>query len=346
MLKLSNHVLKWYEKNARILPWRISPADLRKGFKPDPYKIWVSEIMLQQTTVRTVIPYFNLFLEHWSDLEKLSLAEQKEIVSFWAGLGYYSRARNLLRCAKEIIADHEGIIPEEKKKLKSLPGIGEYTASAIRSIAFQKFDIALDGNIERILARLFQIETPIKVSKKLIYKKAEIIFPKTRTGDFCQGLMDLANQICKPKKPFCHECPISNFCLSYKKGVTENIPVKLPKGKKVTKNGYVFFIKNQNNQFLLERRPDKGLLGGLLAFPTSKLVQGEPNLVYPVKAEWSLPLRVVKHEFTHFKLELELVMGMANNFQKYGSNYEIFDLNSFEETQLPTLMRKVLNICR
>ena len=342
MQKLTRSLLRWYEKKGRRLPWRVSPYDLKTGIKPDPYKVWVSEIMLQQTTVGTVIPYFNQFIEEWRNVAQLSKADQNEIISFWAGLGYYSRARNILKSAKEIMDKHQGKIPEEKDKLKSLPGIGEYTASAIRSIGFQKSDITIDGNIERIITRLFKIETPIRLSKKIIQKKAKLIFPKNRTGDFCQGLMDLANIICKPRKPICKECPISSFCESFKQGETESIPVKAPKKPKPVRKGFVYFIKNNNNKILVERRPDDGLLGGLLAFPSSDWLENEPDLVFPIDAEWSQPFNKIMHEFTHFKLELKLVVGKVTKFHMKKSNYEVFDLYSFNESQLPTLMRKVL----
>ncbi len=341
MLKLSKPLLKWYEEKGRSLPWRVSPYDLKIGKKPDPYKVWVSEIMLQQTTVGAVIPYFNKFIKQWHNVAELSKANQNEIVSFWAGLGYYSRARNILKCAKEIVDKHEGEIPAEKEKLKNLPGIGEYTASAIRSIGFQKSEITIDGNIERIIVRLFKIETPIKFSKNIIQNKAKLLFPKNRTGDFCQGLMDLANIVCRPKKPVCEECPISNFCKSFKDGVTENIPVKAPKKNKPTRKGFVYFIKNNDDKILLERRPDKGLLGGLLAFPSSDWLEEEPDLIFPFDAHWFQPIYKIKHEFTHFKLELILIIGTISKFHSKKTNYEVFDLYSFQENQLPTLMRKV-----
>ena len=342
MLKLTRSLLRWYEKKGRKLPWRVSPYDLKAGKKPDPYKVWVSEIMLQQTTVGTVIPYFNQFIEEWQNVDQLSKADQNEIISFWAGLGYYSRARNILKSAKDIMDKHEGEIPQEKNKLKSLPGIGEYTASAIRSIGFQKSDITIDGNIERIITRLFEIETPIRFSKRIIHDKAKLIFPKNRTGDFCQGLMDLASIICKPKKPICNECPISCFCESFKHGKTEIIPVKAPKKPKPVRKGFVYFVKSNDSKILLERRPDEGLLGGLLAFPSSDWLENEPDLVFPIDAEWSQTFDKIMHEFTHFKLELKLVVGTVTKFHLKKSNYQVFDLHSFHESQLPTLMRKVL----
>ena len=182
----------------------------------------------------------------------------------------------------------------------------------------------------------------MKLSKKIIQTKAKLIFPKNRTGDFCQGLMDLANIICKPRKPICEECPISNFCESFNKGVTDKIPVKAPKKTKPIKKGFVYFIKNKDNEFLMERRPNEGLLGGLLTFPSSDWLENEPELIFPVDAEWSKPFDKIMHEFTHFKLELKVVVGVASKFHIKKSSYKVFDLHSFDETQLPTLMRKVL----
>ena len=341
MALISKILLRWYVKNGRVLPWRVSPKDSESGQTPDPYKVWVSEIMLQQTTVKTVIPYFQKFIEKWGCIDKLSHANEGEVLAFWAGLGYYARGRNLLRCAKELRDRFNSKIPNDKKKLLSLPGIGEYTASAIRSIAFGEKEVVVDANIERVICRLFKIERPIKQSKKDIKECASQLFPEFHSGDLAQALMDFANSICKPKKPFCAQCPISRSCLSFKYGVVENIPAKPIKKNKPIRKGYVFFVTLKPNKFLLERRPSKGILGGLLGFPTTKWDVEKNDLSFPFEANWFYTGSVVTHQFSHFKLELEIVFGETEYSKFDNSKYLVFERQNFDLLSLPTLMRKV-----
>ncbi|MDC3081776.1 A/G-specific adenine glycosylase [Paracoccaceae bacterium] len=340
---ISKILLRWYVKNGRVLPWRVSPKDSESGHTPDPYKVWISEIMLQQTTVKTVIPYFQKFIEKWGCIDKLSHANEGEVLAFWAGLGYYARGRNLLKCAKELRDKFNSKIPNDKKKLLSLPGIGEYTASAIRSIAFGEKEVVIDANIERVICRLFKIERPIKQSKKDIKECASQLFAKFHSGDLAQALMDFANSICKPKKPFCAQCPISRSCLSFKCAVVESIPAKPIKKNKPIKKGYVFFVSLKPNKFLLERRPSKGILGGLLGFPTTKwdLEKNEPT--FPFQANWFYTGKVVTHQFSHFKLELEIVFGETEYSKFDNSKYFVAKRQNFDPSSLPTLMRKVYN---
>ena len=341
MATITKNLLEWYFKNGRILPWRVSPKDAETGENPDPYKVWISEIMLQQTTVSAVIPYFEKFIKRWDSVEKLSQAEENDILAFWAGLGYYARGRNLFKCARELNNKFDSKIPNDKKTLLDLPGIGEYTASAIRSIAFGEREIVIDANIERVVCRLFKIEKPIKESKKEIRKYASKLFPKFRSGDFAQALMDFANSICKPRKPNCESCPISRSCLSLKLGKAENIPVRPTKRNIPIRMGYVFFTKVKPNKLLLERRASEGILGGLLGFPTTKweAKKNKPDL--PFKANWTFTKRVVKHQFSHFKLELEIVIGEKENSEFDNSNYLTVEHKNFDLMSLPTLMRKV-----
>ena len=341
MALISKILLRWYVKNGRVLPWRVSPKDSESGQTPDPYKVWVSEIMLQQTTVQTVIPYFKKFIETWGCIDKLSHASEGEVLAFWAGLGYYARGRNLLRCAKELRDRFNSKIPNDKKKLLGLPGIGEYTASAIRSIAFGEKEVVIDANIERVICRLFKIERPIKQSKTEIKECASKLFPEFHSGDLAQALMDFANSICKPKKPFCAQCPISKSCLSFKYGMVERIPAKPIKKNKPVKKGFVFFVTLKPNKFLLERRPSKGILGGLLGFPTTKwdLEKNDPSL--PFNADWFYSGKVVTHQFSHFKLELEIVFGETNYSGFDNSKYLVVEHQNFDLLSLPTLMRKV-----
>ena len=342
MTIITKILLEWYLENGRILPWRVNSKDVKSGQNPDPYKVWISEIMLQQTTVNTVIPYFKKFIKKWDCIDKLSHATENDVLAFWAGLGYYARGRNLLKCARELSDRFDSKIPNDKKVLLSLPGIGEYTASAIRSIAFGEREVVIDANIERVMCRLFKIEKPIKQSKKDIKKYASQLFPKIHSGDFAQALMDFANSICKPKKPDCNLCPISRSCLSLKLGVVENIPVKPIKKNKPLKKGYVFFTKVKPNKFLLERRPSEGILGGLLGFPTTKWEEtnnSEPSL--PFSANWTFTKRLVEHQFSHFKLELEIVLGEKENPKYDNTKYLAVERQNFDLNSLPTLMRKV-----
>ncbi len=341
MTAITKILLNWYKDNGRVLPWRTSPKDSESGHTPDPYKVWISEIMLQQTTVNAVIPYFKKFVEKWGCIDELSHADENDVLAFWAGLGYYARARNLLKCAKELKDKFDSKLPNDKKLLLSLPGIGEYTASAIRSIAFGESEVVIDANIERVVSRIFKIETPIKQSKRDIKKYASQLFPKFSSGDFAQALMDFANSVCKPKNPSCNQCPISRSCLSLKNGVVENIPVKAVKKDKLLRKGYVFFTKVKPNKFLLERRPTEGLLGGLLGFPTSKwdVTKNDPTL--PFNAKWIFTKKVVEHHFSHFKLELEIVLGEKEAPKIDKSKYLAVDFKDFDLMSLPTLMRKV-----
>ena len=341
MATITKILLEWYFKNGRILPWRVSPKDAETGKTPDPYKVWISEVMLQQTTVSAVIPYFEKFMKKWDSVEKLSQAKENDILAFWAGLGYYARGRNLFKCARELNNKFDNKIPNDKKTLLDLPGIGEYTASAIRSIAFGEREVVIDANIERVVCRLFKIEKPIKKSKKEIREYASKLFPEFRSGDFAQALMDFANSVCRPSKPNCESCPISRSCLSLKLGEVENIPVRPIKRNIPIRKGYVFFTKVKPNKLLLERRPSEGILGGLLGFPTTKweVKKNKPNL--PFKANWTFTKRVVKHQFSHFKLELEIVIGEKETLEFDNSKYLTVEHQNFDLMSLPTLMRKV-----
>ncbi len=338
---ITKTLLKWYLDNGRILPWRVSPKDAKAGQTPDPYKVWISEIMLQQTTVNTVIPYFKKFIKKWNCIDKLSQANENDILAFWAGLGYYARGRNLLKCARELAEKFDSKIPNDKEVLLGLPGIGEYTASAIRSIAFGESEVVIDSNIERVVCRIFCIKKPIKQSKKNIKKYAHLLFPEYNSGDFAQALMDFANFICKPKKPNCTLCPIAKSCLSFQNDEVDNIPIKPTKKIKPLKKGYVFFAKINPNMFLLERRPSEGILGGLLGFPTSTWDERKFETTYPFEAKWTHINKVVTHQFSHFKLELEIVLGEKVDPQFDNSKYLAIEDVNFDLMALPTLMRKV-----
>ena len=341
MVIISKNLLSWYAENGRTLPWRVSPKDAKAGQKADPYKVWISEIMLQQTAVNTVIPYFKKFIKKWDCIDRLSHADESDILAFWAGLGYYARGRNILKCARELTENFGSKMPNDKKILMGLPGIGEYTASAIRSIAFGEREVVIDANIERVVCRLFKIEKPINQSKKDIKKYASLLFPKLYSGDFAQALMDFANAVCKPRKPKCDQCPISTSCLSLKHGLVENIPAKPAKKNKPLREGFVFFIKIQPDRFLLERRPSEGILGGLLGFPTTEWKSNKNKPTMPCKAKWNFTKKVVSHQFSHFRLELEIVVGEKENPRFNSSKYLAVEKQNFDLMSLPTLMRKV-----
>lgn len=337
--------MKWYDSNARDLPWRISPSQSKAGIKPNAYQVWLSEIMLQQTTVKAVKPYYDIFTIKWPNITKLALANDSEIMEAWAGLGYYSRARNLIKCARVIVRDYDSTFPKEEKLLLKLPGIGPYTAAAIRAIAFNEEANVIDGNINRIITRVFAIMTPIGLSKNKIKLHAASIIPKSRFGDYAQALMDLGSQICTPKNPKCVICPIKSKCCSHKKGITNSIPYPLTKKPKPKRYGYVFVILTRSNTILLERRPNSGILGGMLAFPSTNWVESssELKLCPPFLANWNILNQTVYHTFSHFHLELKVVRSVVNNPPV---EYLERSLKTFNPKSLPTLMRKVFVISR
>ena len=341
-MEIAKKVLGWYDSNSRALPWRIPPAQSKAGIRPNPYHIWLSEVMLQQTTVKAVKPYYQIFIKKWPSIKKLASAKDEEIMGAWAGLGYYSRARNLIKCARIIVKDFKSIFPQEEKLLLKLPGIGPYTASAILAIAFNKEANVVDGNIDRIIARLFAIVTPIMLSKVEIKSHAASIIPKCRFGDYAQALMDLGSQICTPKNPDCMVCPIKSKCCSYKIGATDNIPYPMIKKPKPIRYGYVFVILTNNNSILLERRPNSGILGGMLSFPSNTWVESNNlKLCPPFKAKWNILNKTVYHTFSHFHLELKIVRSIVKDPPL---GYLQSSLKNFNPKSLPTLMRKVFEI--
>ena len=342
-IKISSNLLKWYDQHARELPWRIPPLKSKIGIKPDPYNVWLSEIMLQQTTVKAVISYYESFILKWPNIMQLASTPEEEIMEAWAGLGYYRRARNLIQCAKIVSSEYRGVFPKSERLLLKLPGIGSYTAAAIKSIAFDKKAVVVDGNIARIISRLFAIDTPVALSQNKINTLASDLIPDKRYGDYAQALMDLGSQICTPKNPQCERCPIIKCCKSYAKGLARLIPYRMKKKSKPTKYGYVFvtLVKN-NNGLVLERRPNEGLLGGMLCFPSS-LWKECSNIDFhpPFDANWTMLNESVTHVFSHFNLNLQIVSGSV---QLAPSRYIISPLQNFNRESLPSLMRKVFDI--
>ena len=265
-------LLAWYDIAARALPWRQPP-----GTRPDPYAVWLSEIMLQQTTVKAVIPYYQKFLARWPRVGDLAAAELNEVLAAWAGLGYYSRARNLHACARAVVERHGGRFPATEAELRALPGIGAYTAAAIASIAFDRPAAPVDGNVERVVARLFAVTEPLPGAKPEIRRLAASLMPAKRPGDLTQAMMDLGASICSPRSPSCTLCPVSAHCLAFARRLTGSIPAKAPKKERPVRRGAAFVAVRRDGAVLLRRRPPKGLLGGMLEVPSTPWTEEMPE---------------------------------------------------------------------
>jgi len=305
-------LLDHYDRHQRVLPWRAL-----SGETPDPYRVWLSEIMLQQTTVATVGPYFRSFLGRWPTVQALAAADQDEVMHAWQGLGYYSRARNLLKCAKAVVADHDGVFPDTEAALLSLPGIGPYTAAAIAAIAFDRPAMPVDGNIERVTARLFAVTDEMPGSKPELRRLAETLTPETRPGDLAQALMDLGATICTPKSPACTRCPLQAHCNAADQGIAASLPRRAPKKAKPTRHAIFFWLVRGDGAVLFEKRPDEGLLGGLAMPPSTPWREGAPwaegeTLSHaPAPAEWRALNGTVRHTFTHFHFYMQVWSGQC-----------------------------------
>lgn len=338
----SRQLLDWYDTYARQLPWRVGPSDRQAGVQPDAYRVWLSEIMLQQTTVAAVKAYFERFTALWPNVEALAAAEDDRVMAEWAGLGYYARARNLLKCAREVAQDHDGRFPESREELQKLPGIGSYTSAAIASIAFDHNETVVDGNVERVMARLFAVESPLPGSKPALTAHAEEMTPKTRPGDYAQAVMDLGATICTPKSPACGICPWNEHCLARAQGIAGDLPRKSPKPPKPIRYGIAYLGRRADGAWLMERRPDKGLLGGMLGWPGSDW--GDPTgEAPPVAADWRDPGGEVRHTFTHFHLRLSLRTARLP-LDCSPDRGAFIDADKFDRTGLPTVMRKAFDL--
>ncbi|NNE53680.1 MAG: A/G-specific adenine glycosylase [Sulfitobacter sp.] len=343
---LSADLLDWYDRHARDMPWRVGPIARRTGEWPDPYRVWMSEIMLQQTTVATVRDYFQRFVARWPTVADLAAAEDAEVMGEWAGLGYYARARNLLKCARAVVADHGGTFPADHAALLKLPGIGPYTAAAVSSIAFDLPHAVLDGNVERVMARLYNVQTPLPAAKPELMAKAEALTPRDRPGDYAQGVMDLGATICTPKSPACGICPWRDPCAARAAGSAADLPRKTPKKAKPVRHGTLYLAKRDDGAWLLETRPEKGLLGGMLGWPGSDWIDvGDPRPTGtpPVEANWRTHEGEVRHTFTHFHLLLSIrtaeVPGHARARQG-----RFVEGHAFRPSDLPTVMRKAYDL--
>lgn len=333
---IAQALLAHYDIHARDLPWRKSPG---QGF-PDPYHVWLSEIMLQQTTVAAVGPYFRKFVESWPDFAALAAADERDVMAAWAGLGYYARARNLIKCAKAVVADHAGCLPESEAGLLKLPGIGPYTAAAIAAIAFGQRAVVVDANVERVVARLFAISTPLPAAKPLIREATDTITPIARAGDFAQAMMDLGAGICSVKNPSCLICPISSVCVTNRSGDPEAYPVKPAKKPKPQRTGTAYWIE-RNDHVWLVRREGKGMLARMRALPDDKwTARADGDSVIPVAGEWrELDVRVA-HVFTHFTLDLKIAVTAWPEAAPDPGEGEWWPVKSLDKAGLPTLFNK------
>ncbi|MGV8988645.1 MAG: A/G-specific adenine glycosylase [Cypionkella sp.] len=326
-------LLDWYDAHGRDLPWRVRP---NSGERADPYRVWLSEVMLQQTTVAAVKAYFARFTTLWPDVGALAAAEDGAVMAEWAGLGYYARARNLLACARAVVERHGGVFPADLAALRALPGVGPYTAAAVASIAFDRPEVVVDGNVERVMARVFAIETPMPVAKPLLVAAAARLTPAQRSGDYAQAVMDLGATICSPRAPACAICPWMGGCLARAKGIAAELPRKLAKAAKPTRQGFVWVGRREDGAVLLERREGKGLLGGTLGFPGAGWDGSAAEA--PAKAAWQAA-GTVRHTFTHFHLDLAVLR--ADLPQDCAPQRgEFHGANAFSPQDLPTLMRK------
>lgn len=335
-------LLAWYDRHARELPWRI-----RNG-NGDPYFVWMSEVMLQQTTVATVKDYFLKFTSQWPTVFDLANASEDAVLASWSGLGYYNRARNLHKCAKIVVNEYDGKFPSSYELLKNLPGIGDYTASAISAIAFDKPAVVVDGNVERVVSRYFQIEEPLPLSKPLIKAQAALLANmESRHGDYAQAMMDLGATICTPKSPKCLLCPVHKGCLAFKNGVTEVLPRKLPKKDKPVKYTTAFFLYDSKGHFFLQKRNEEGMLANMFEVPTEGWLENKKSLTqqHPYKnlqkLKWRKTEGQIKHSFTHFDFYIDVQLAKAENnlYNLKGEWVEFEDLSNYG---VPTVMKKII----
>jgi A/G-specific adenine glycosylase len=339
-------LLEWYDRHRRKLPWR-PPA----GERADPYRVWLSEIMLQQTGVKTVGPYFEKFLARWPDVRALGRASLDDVLRMWAGLGYYSRARNLHACAVAVLRDHGGVFPDSEQGLRALPGIGPYTAAAISAIAFGRRTMPVDGNIERVVSRLFALEAPLPQAKPLIQQLAATLLggdEKSRAGDSAQALMDLGSSICTPKKPACALCPLNDGCAARLRGDQETFPRKLAKKTGALRRGAAFVV-TRSAELLVRTRPEKGLLGGMTEVPGSDWLAGQDDKTALKQApelkgvtRWHRKTGIVTHVFTHFPLELVVYAARVAGRTRAPQGMRWVPIATLKDEALPNVMRKAI----
>jgi A/G-specific adenine glycosylase len=340
-------LLAWYDVERRELPWRYSP-----GVKADAYRVWLSEVMLQQTVVKAVIPYFEAFTVRWPTVRDLAAAKLDDVLAAWAGLGYYSRARNLHACAQAVVADHGGKFPRDETKLRELPGIGPYTAAAIASIGHGLKATPVDGNIERVVSRLFAIETPLPGAKRELKRLAETITPDKRSGDYAQAMMDLGATICTPRRPSCLMCPYNRTCEANARGIQATLPVKAAKAERPVRYGVAFIALREDGQVLIRQRPEQGLLALMMEVPSSEWLDDAPQVdaalrAAPVRADWWQVPGGVTHIFTHFRLELTVYRAVVSSeceltFWADAARCRWVPRRNLATQALPSVMRKII----
>jgi A/G-specific adenine glycosylase len=336
---LSARLLAWYDIHRRVLPWR-APA----GKRADPYRVWLSEIMLQQTTVQAVGNYYRKFLTLWPNVQALANAKQDDVLAAWAGLGYYARARNLHAAAKKVAQEMGGKFPTTAEGLRVLPGVGGYTSAAIAAIAYDERQAAMDANAERVIARLYAVQTPMPKAKVQLHAHCSVLVPQ-RAGDFAQALMDLGSAICTPKRPACGNCPWTDDCLARRRGIQELLPVKAPKIARPLKRGAAFVALDGQGAVLLVKRPEKGLLASMLEPPLGPWAEDFPSASAALKqapfaAKWTKRPGIVRHGFTHFELETEVYVAEISKRPSFKGNWVA--TAKLREVALPTVMRKIV----
>jgi A/G-specific adenine glycosylase len=336
---LSARLLAWYDVHRRTLPWRAP-----KGRRADPYRVWLSEIMLQQTTVQAVASYYRTFLERWPTVQELAAAPQDDVLAAWAGLGYYARARNLHAAAKRVADDMGGVFPKTAEALRALPGIGAYTSGAIAAIAYDERQAAVDANAERVIARLYAVETPLPKAKTELHARTLALVP-ARAGDFAQALMDLGSAICTPKRPDCGNCPWQQDCAAWRRGIQETLPRKAPKPARPLRRGAAFVAVDASGAVLLVKRPDSGLLASMLEPPQGPWAEDFPSKDQaarqaPFAGAWKKRAGVVRHGFTHFELEIEVYS--AAFAKRPLTNGRWVAPDKLRSVALPTVMRKIV----
>ena len=343
----AERLLAWYDRHARRLPWRAPPGQAAM----DPYRVWLSEIMLQQTTVAAVGPYFEKFLRAWPTVADLAAAPLDDVLAVWAGLGYYARARNLHRCARVVAQDLGGRFPEDEDALRELPGIGPYTAAAVAAIAFDRRATVVDGNVERVVARLFAVETPLPQAKGALRGRAADLTPNRRPGDFAQSMMDLGATVCLPRAPKCMLCPLAEDCAGRRRGLAEALPYRTAKPARPTRRAVAFVASRGDGALLLQRRPERGLLGGMMEVPSTPWQARLPGRAAaeaqaPMPATWRPLSGRVTHTFTHFHFEVTVWAGRVDDHraaaaQAGGGRWVLPDALAAEA--LPTVMRKIID---
>jgi A/G-specific adenine glycosylase len=338
----SDELLAWYDRHARVLPWRA-----RRPQRADPYVVWLSEVMLQQTTVAAVGPYFRDFLARWPTVHDLAAAPLDAVLSAWAGLGYYARARNLHRCARAIVEQHGGRFPDREDELRKLPGIGAYTAAAIAAIAFDRHAVVVDGNVERVMARLFAIGEALPAAKPRLRDAAASLTPQERAGDYAQAVMDLGATVCTPRNPRCVLCPWSAPCAARRRGDPEAFPVKAAKKARPRRQAIALLLVREDGAVLMRRRAEQGLLGGMLEVPSTPWLEQPPapdlaRQILPDAAQWQEVPGTVVHVFTHFALEARVWVAHGSGVKGADNHGVWIEFKKLGSSAIPSVMRKII----